>query len=415
MKLHIEDLRTPVLPDSLRKVMASAEARRPTLTVQAVLDAAAGATGLTDFGARDFEERLALWLAEVDDDPNRTALSAATIFHSCLKYARNRLRVIDLLDSRPEIHDQEITAPIIVTGLPRSGTTALVNLIAADSRFRSLPLWESDEPVPVIGDGPGRDGVDPRFQRAAKAWAAMQRGNPFLAAWHPMDPRHIHEELELMCLDFASYQPEWILQVAPGWRDHEAGRDQTSHFEWLRTMLKVLQWHRGPQRWVLKCPQHLENLEPLMSVFPDATVVMTHRDPVASVQSAATMQAYSARTSFHELDVDAIFTYWADRMEGLLRAGLAGRHLVPAAQIVDVPFARLNESPMSVLDDIYSAGGLELTEPARTEIEAHRAENPRDSNGVLEYDLRRDFGITAEELRERFAFYLVHHPSQPEV
>ena len=111
---------------------------------------------------------------------------------------------------RPEILDIELPAPIIVIGLPRSGTTHLVNLIAADTRLRSLPYWESLEPCPLPGDGPGRDGVDPRFTRCQRDYEAQMRMVPLLRAMHHQYPTAIEEEIELQDLDFASYTLEWL-------------------------------------------------------------------------------------------------------------------------------------------------------------------------------------------------------------
>ena len=135
------------------------------------------------------------------------------MFGDCVRYAANRLRIHDLLARHPEILDVEIVAPVIVIGLPRSGTTHLVNLLAADTRFRSMPLWESYEPVPDPGEPADADGVDPRWTRCQQAWEAMQAGAPFVAAMHPMAPDHVHEEIELMLPDFSSYNLEWVARV----------------------------------------------------------------------------------------------------------------------------------------------------------------------------------------------------------
>lgn len=417
--LRITDLRDPVLSEAQQAAVDICEPLTPDLTVDGVLAAAARATGrngpaLSDFGPDDFRERLQVWL-DAGQDAGLTGLGRVTLFRQCVKQARNRLRVLDLLRRHPEIHQVPITAPIVVTGLPRSGTTHLVNLIAADTQFRSLPLWESDEPVPVPGEGPGRDGLDPRFLRCRAAWETMQAVNPYVASWHPMNPEHIHEDLDLMGMDFSSYNLEWIMLTAPRWRDYYLDHDQTPHYLWLRTMLQVLQWHRGPDRWVLKCPQHLENLGPLLAAFPDATVVITQRDPVGAVQSAATMQSYSARTLRSTVDVDEIFEYWADRVERLLRAGLRDRHLVPAGRLVDVRFDDLTRDPMSIVNEVYAAAGVGLTDRASAQLTGYLDNHPRDKHGVLAYDLRGDFGITPDRLRDRYSFYLAEHPVRAEV
>lgn len=414
-QLRIKDLRDPVLTEEQQGFLAYAEQNPVELSVEAVLDAATEATGLDDFGPRDFTERLAVWLDEIDHDENRTPYTKMALFSLCVKYAGNRLRMQDLLNRHPEIRDIEITAPVVVTGLPRTGTTNLVNMLAADERFRSMPLWESDEPVPALGDGPGIDGVDPRFRRCAQGWETFQATNPYLAAWHPMNPDHIDEDMSLMQMDFSSYYLESLMQMTPTWRDYYLAHDQTPHYEYLRTALQVLTWFRGRQRWVLKCPQHLENLGPLMSTFPDATVVVTHRDPVGVVQSFATMMSYTARLGFHTVDPDTIFRYWSDLAERFLRAGLRDAHHVPQSQRVDVYFDRYMADQMGVVDSVYQTAGMELTDAARARIQDYIATHPRDKHGRILYDIREDFGVTPEQLREKFRFYLDVHPVTPKV
>ena len=415
MKLRIEDLREPVLTDVQRTALAYAEQHPADLTTEAVLARAREITGLDDFGAAGFRERMQVWLDEIRTDPNRTALAGTVMFDLCVKHAANRLRIEALLARHPEIHDQEIVAPLFVTGLPRSGTTHLVNLLAADTGFRSLPLWEADQPVPDKGEAPGRDGVDPRFVRCARAWDRMRAGNPYLAAWHTMAPDSIHEDIELWANDFAGYNPEWIFQMMPAWQAHYLAHDQTPHYEYLRTVLKVLQWYRPGVRWLLKCPQHLENLRPLTTVFPDATVVMTQRDPVGVVQSAATLRAYGARTMYHRFDVEEILDYWAALVERLLRSAQRDRRLVPEGRVLDVPFHDYMADTMGTAEQVYEHAGMELTAVARAQIAAYVEAHPRDEHGAMSYDLRADFGISPEALRRRYTFHLDRHPMPVEV
>ncbi len=145
--IRITDLAEPELNDLQTAGLEFGDSLDLDLTVASVLDAAVHATGLDDFGPVDFRERLDLWLREVDEHPDVTNLLRYVIFDNCVRHAENRLRMHDLLARHPEIHDVEIREPIIVVGLPRSGTTHLVNLIAADQRLRSMPLWEGQAPV----------------------------------------------------------------------------------------------------------------------------------------------------------------------------------------------------------------------------------------------------------------------------
>ncbi|MFN8038919.1 MAG: sulfotransferase [Acidimicrobiales bacterium] len=413
-EIRIDDLASPVLTELQQLGLDFGESKHTELTVDAVCEAAVGRTGLDDFGPDDFRERLGLQLAEMDADDERTGLGRMLFFADNVRYASNRLLVHDLLARHPEIGDVPIEAPVVVVGLPRSGTTNLVNLLAADSRFRSMPLWESYEPVPNPREPAEVEGVDPRWARCQQAWEAMQSGAPLVAAMHPMEPDHVHEEIELMGPDFSNYNVEWVAR-APRWRDHYLAHDQTPHYAYLKQVLQILQWHRPRPRWVLKSPQHLEQLGPLLTTFPDATIVVTHRDPVAVVQSTATMLCYGARTQYRSTRPEWYRDYWTDRIGRLLDASLRDRDRLPSDRTLDVLFHEYMADEMGTIQRVYDLAGIELTDEARAEIEAYRAAHPRGKDGQVIYDLRRDFSTTPEEVRSRYGAYLDRFPVRIEV
>ena len=169
-EIRIDDLRNPVLNDVQKMGRDYGETVQTELSVDAVCAAAVAATELNDFGPEDFRERLAVQLDEMNADPERTGLGRMLMFGDCVRYASNRLRIRDLLKQHPEILEIPIEKPVIVIGLPRSGTTNLVNLLASDSRFRSMPLWESYQPVPDPREAIPADGVEPRWTRCHEIW-----------------------------------------------------------------------------------------------------------------------------------------------------------------------------------------------------------------------------------------------------
>ena len=416
--IHIDDLAEPRLSETQRQALAWGETVKVDFSEEAILDEARRRTGLSDFGVDGFRIRLKVLREEWDADPDITALSRISLYGYLVRYASNRLLIRDTLKRHPEIHDEKIDKPIIVAGLPRSGTTHLVNLLAADGRFYSLPLWESYEPVPLPDEMLLPDGTDPRRQRCAEAWEAMKQTAPMMAAMHPMEPEHIHEELELMGPDFASYNFEW-LSLSPRWRDYYYATDQTPHYEYMKTVLKLLQWRRRQagqpnKRWVLKCPQHMEQLPVVHRIFPDATVVITHRDPVAVIQSIVTMQAYSQRINRRRVTIDYLIEYWADRVEHLLRACVRDRDCLPAERSFDSPFDRFMADEMGTINLVYAKASLELTPSALTQLYNYASGHPRGKEGKIIYDLERDFGVNPAELRRRFAFYFDYFPVTPE-
>ena len=413
-EIRIDDLRAPVLNEIQRMGREYGESVHTELSVDAVCAAAVAQTELDDFGAEDFRERLGVQLDEMNADPERTGLGRMLMFGDCVRYASNRLRIHELLKRHPEIREIPIEKPVIVIGLPRSGTTNLVNLLASDSRFRSMPLWESYQPVPDPRESVGEDGVDPRWTRCQGMWESMQVGAPFVAAMHPMEPDHVHEEIELMTPDFSSYNLEWVAR-APQWRDYYLSHDQTPHYEYAKSVLQIMQWYRPRERWVLKSPQRLEQIGPLMSTFPDASIVVTHRDPVAVVQSTITMVTYGARTAYKTPEPEWYRDYWVDRIGRLLDASMRDRHLLPEGRTTDVYFHEYMADEMGTLQRIYDAAGIEFTEAARSEVAAYQDAHPRGKEGRVVYDLRRDFSAEPAQLRARYAEYMKSYPVKEEV
>jgi len=215
--------------------------------------------------------------------------------------------------------------------------------------------------------------------------------------------------------DFASYNFEW-LTMSPRWRDHYYATDQTPHYEYLKRTLQLLQWQRrqSGKRWVLKCPQHLEQLPVLMKVFADAIVVFTHRDPVAVIQSTVTMQSYTQRTQRPKVEIAWLRDYWITRIERLLRACVRDRALVPPARSVDCPFHLFMRDPWRVLEEVYAKAHLPVTAEARGRLDRYLLAHPRGKAGQVLYDLRRDFAVDPTQLRERFGFYFERFGVAPE-
>ncbi len=412
--IDITDLRDPVLTPIQAGARAAAEADPVTLTPDAVLAAACAETGLDDFGAADFRKRLAIWCQAIDEDANASAVTRANLFQMMVRLAATRLRIEEIVRRHPEILDIAIDRPIIVAGLPRSGTTHLLGLLSADQRLRSLPWWEAIAPVPTEADEPTADDPNPRWTRADAGWQGYAAVLPHMAIMHEFSADHISEDIELQALDFSSYLIEWLAYV-PRWRDYYLSHDQTGTYAYLKKALQVLTFLRGPNRWVIKCPQHMEQLPALHRTFPDATFVITHRDPVGSIRSAMVMALYAARLLREKVDPAEPLGYWPDRYERLLRACVRDRDSLPPEQTIDVYFHEWIKDPDPILRAIYAKAGLPLTDEALAELHTWLAAHEVRHTGKLVYDLERDFGVTADELRRPFAFYFDRFPVQKEV
>jgi Sulfotransferase family len=412
--LRVEGMREDNRSPDERRRLEAAESEPLDMSVAHVLDEAQHITGLTEFGADDFLERLARLLGEVESDVNVWKVHKAQFADHCVSAAANRLRIERYWTEHPDALAVEIERPIDVIALPRSGSTHLENLLAADRRLRHLPVYLAAQPAPQPGEEPGTDGVDPRWSRAAARWEQMSQ-NQIMAAMHEHSPDHACGENELQIPDFASYQWEWMGFV-PGFRDDYLLHDQTPHYRYMRDVLKLIT-HQfpGEPRWMLKSNQHSEQLGPLLAAYPDATVVMIHRDPVATLQSLLTMRGLAFKASRKTPDIDVHVAYWLDRIERMLRSYMRDRDLVPGDQLVEVMFADIVADDIGSAASVLERAGLPVTDDCIADVEAYMASHPRGKDGRVVYDLEGDFALHVDDVRERFAFYTDAFDIEPEL
>ncbi len=401
--IHIDDLGAPRFSpevDEMREAMA-AMAPSCELDVEALHRRATEETGLDDFGPRDYTERLQVLVDALVEVPGLSPMGVVSFHAQLLQLLTNRLLLTDLLARHPEIHEIELVPPIIIAGLPRTGTTHLHNLLAADPALTTLPYWESLEPIPRAAEAD----TDPAGRRAradAGVWF-MNQAMPLFPLMHEMTTDHVHEEIQLLAIDFSTMYFETLAHV-PTWERYYLAHDQTPHYRYLRTVLQALQHLRGADRWVLKSPQHLEQFGVLRTVFPDATVVVTHRDPVEVVVSLATMIAYTARMHADPVDPAGLGRSWADRVEVMLSACGRDRHVLDPDRSLDVRFDEFMADDLATARRIYDLADQPLTATADAAMADYLAGHRRGRLGRIEYR-PIDVGLDTEELRSRFAAY----------
>jgi len=402
--IHIADLAEPTFSPEATEILTA----MGTMAPGCVLDAAAlraqasAETGLTDFGDREYEARLDVLLAALREVPHLTDAGVVVQHSQILQLLKNRLLLVDLLTREPGILERELAPPIIIVGLPRTGTTHLHQLLATDTSLRTLPYWESLEPFPLASEA----GVEPDPRRArtdAAVWF-MNEAMPLFPLMHEMTTDHIHEEIQLLAIDFSTMFFETLASV-PSWSDYYRAHDQRPHYRFLRTTLQALSHLRGGDRWLLKSPQHLEQLPVIADVFPDATVVVTHRDPVAVTVSMATMVTYSARMHAQPVDAHRIGRWWADRIEAMLSSCLRDREVVGPDRSMDVRFDDFMADDLGTARRVFELADQPFTAEAdaamRTYLDTHR----RGRLGRIDYRAA-DVGLDLDELRERFAPYV---------
>lgn len=401
----IDDFAQPQFTPEIRAIRDQMAELAPTMVMQpeAIVEQAMAETGLDELGdATWYLEALEVLCRASRDEADFSPMGWVSQHSTLVSKAKARLRIEDLYRQQPGI-SEAVVAPIVVVGMPRTGTTHLHNLLAADPSLRALPYWESSEPVPIPGEEPDADGHDPRWHRSAAACDFVDAMMPLFKRMHSMTPDHVHEEIDLLGLGGSSMIFE-TMAVMPSWRDWYLDTDQTPAYQYLRRVLAALQYLRGGNRWVLKSPQHLEQIAPLMNVFPDATIAMTYRDPVAILTSWLTMGCYTQRSARDIVDVDGYVEYWVDRVGDLLNACVNDRKVIPPSQLVDIHFDDFIGNDMRTVERVYAAAGQRFDDEAEAALRAYSESNTRDRFGKVAYNLA-GFGVDVEAWRDRTSQY----------
>ena len=394
----------PEFSAAARGIIAAnqADASQMRLDPVFLLEAARRQTGLSDFGDAPLIEPLTVLCRSLREELEFHALGKSYLFRQFLGLLSTRLRLVDLWKRRPEILEQPTPRPLIVIGLPRSGTTILHRLLARDPMLRSAPFWELSMPLPPGDPEAAGAEPDPRIALVQSGLDTLHTMAPDLAQMHEIQVDEPDEDISLLVYGFSSMLFEWSYMV-PGYSRYYRSADQTEGYRFFKRVLQTLQWLRGGRRWVLKAPQHLEQLGPLLTVFPDATLIQTHRDPVTAIVSLASLTTYGVRRYFDHPDPHAIGGNIADIVERLLGAGVAGRS-GREGRFVDIAFADLLADPIGCVRTIYAASSDVLTGEAEARMRSWIADNRQEKHGRHDY-AAEDFGLDVEALRERLKFY----------
>jgi hypothetical protein len=407
MHVRLDDLAQPRFSAESQQILDMMAAMAPECPLDAdALHAKASAdTGLHDFGRGDYRERLDVYLAALRDIDGLHDAGVVNFYGQLLQLLKNRLLLTDLLSRHPEIDDIELNSPVVIAGLPRTGTTHLHNLLAAPPTFRTMPYWESVEPFPLpqeVDRNPREP--DPRRTRMDVAVSVINTVMPHFALMHEMTTDHVHEEIQLLANDFSTMLFETLADV-PRWRDYYQAHDQTPHYEYLARQLKAMQFLRGGRRWLLKSPQHLEQVPVLDRVFPDSIVVFTHRDPVPVALSMIAMITYSARMHRCPVPVEEIASSWVDRLDDMLSALVRDRDAIGPERSIDIRFDDFMANELGVAESVYALAGEPFADEIRMAIADYLSGHQRGRLGNIETSYEM-FGLTQDSLRARFAPYV---------
>ena len=371
------------------------------LNVDRMIATARMKTGLADFGDEWFLEPLHVLVKSINEEGRLTTVGYALQRTRIASALVTRLRAEHLIGKHPEILDLDLGKIILIAGLQRTATTTLHRLIAADPDMRELSAWEALNPLPARGEKQG----DPRRRvRIAKlAEKTMGFLAPDFAAVHPIRFDAPEEDVFLLDLSFMSQSPEAMMHV-PSYAKWLERQDHTRSYDYLLTMLKLLQWQRPGKNWVLKTPNHMEHLDVALNVLPDTCVVQTHRDPQKAVASFCSMVAHGRGILSDHVDPGEIAGHWVRKMHRMLERSLDVRNAGNAHAFVDVSYYDLVATPIDEVRRIYRHTGIEFTEQAENAATAVSEGNVKDCHGKHVYSLN-SFNLDADKLDEQFDFY----------
>lgn len=383
------------------------------LNLDQIITAAREMTGLTDIGEPDITEGLTVLIDSLNTEADLTPAGEAAQQASLTALVANRLRITDVLTRNPEIRDERVRGPIVILGLPRTGTTKLHRMLAAHPRIQSIPLWRLLNPAPLGDTPPGASSggspetEDPRIAIAEMVSNGMRDNHPEFFAGHPLLPREPDEEVWMQDLVCRGWLPCYMTKV-PSYQAWPERLDMQPWYEYLHTLLQMFQWQdrSAGKTWVLKTPEHLGNLDLLFERFPDATIVCTHRDPVVATTSMAVLNVAARRMYTDQPDEHGIGRLILERWSSGLRSLVDERdRLGDTHRFVDAPYRDITGDIHGVLGRICAAAGVDTDDDATAAMAAWETDNPQHKHGRHSYTPEQ-VGLDQAEMRDWFKEYL---------
>jgi hypothetical protein len=363
-----------------------------------LIETAKRRSGLDDFGDGDFFEALSRLLESCQDEARLNLIGKIALKTDVLETLCARLQMERDRQLYPDITLQKIREPLLIVGLPRSGTSVLHRLLGADREHRSPLMWEVRSPSP-----PTHDNVKRRIQRATQSCNFFNWLVPTFRYAHTVGAEVPQECVSLMTPTFLSDQFDAMYYV-PSYRAWFFRQDLRPAYEYHRRFLQHLQFRRASRRWILKAPTHMFAMPALLSVYPDALFVQTHRTPVdsmASVSSLVTIlrSAFSDAVDPFIVSREAI-DYWSETMDKFLRE----RDSLADNRVCDIQYDEIRRDPIRAVRRIYEFFGWSLSQEAEQSMRVLIASQVKRQSANHRYDLSQ-FGTSADDVLSAFAPY----------
>lgn len=369
-------------------------------SAQTLMDDAVRSVGSEDFGQGSFRTGLDHLIESLRHDARLPELGAGEAIALIRRRLANRLKIEAWYKAHPETDTLVPGGPAIVTGLPRTGSTALGNVLSLDPQFRSLRGWEQQEPVPP----PVQDAEpqDPRRLRAQAEIDRLYREDPQAVSRHIHEVDASTEDTEVLGLEFGAQQMTLpVFSYFDWWRD----ADMRPVFAYHRRVVKLLQSRRSPDLWLFKAPHHKFHLDALVTAYPDAKFVMTHRDPAKVVPSYTSLVSGYWPGGMGEHDPHRVGEYIGRHLRIGMERAIVARQAIGEDRFLDVHHHDFTQQPIATLERIYDFLGLELRGSMVDDVNRWLAVNRTGAHGEHRYTPEQ-FGLTAASIREDYKFYI---------
>ena len=371
------------------------------LHVDALIEEAVRRAGAEDFGADTWRQGLEVLVRSFNVEASLNEIGEQVVADQLVGFLVNRLEVEGWYKTHPEIDEGRIEAPLFGLGLPRTGSTALSCLLAADPARRSLRTWEASQPCPPPTTA--TETSDPRIGRTQAGLDLVNHMFPDFAGMLPRSATGPQECLLIMAFEFRSMVFEGYGAV-PSYTEWLMSCDMVPAYRYHKRVLKLLQWRCPPRRWWLKSPAHMASITALDTVYPDARFVMTHRDVAGVIPSLCALKYALISPLTARIDAGTLGRREADLWQDALHRTLGFRDERREERFFDVSFTRMQAAPLDTVAELYRAMGDTLEAGTMTGMARWWHDNAPERRTAPSPDAAT-YGLDAHELRARFAFY----------
>ena len=383
---------------------------RPVLTCDSVIESAIKAAGCADFGSDSYHEPLDVFIAACQDEAELSTFGRFLIAKMLQRALANRLSLQRWATDHPEVRAQTIASPWVIVGLPRTGTSILSMLLGQDPRARPLLQWEAAHPIPPTA--PGESRTDPRIAQTAKELDGLMKLNPPLRAMHPFGATLAEECVTLFMYDLRTLALETQAHV-PSYARWLEQTDMSPAYAQHRLALQTLQSRRQTERWILKTPNHLWHLDALLTAYPDARIVWTHRDPGPVITSLASLANAAQLTQTRRRDPRPAANEWRRKCGFALHSAMTYDEKAEPGWCRHVHYDALMADPVTSVKRLYESFGDEVSDEHARRMAALLADRPKDMFGRHRYD-PADFGWTYAEINTEYSDYISRYDVRPE-